>query len=394
MTNAKILRGFLAASTIALGSAVSHAAWEQTSFDIGGLPGGNLAISSKTSLAYIPILQQKALVTFDGEKSTRLDFDIKPTSIGYSAATGQVFVVGGFDNAVVVLDEATGTRTRLALGTFPSSILVDDVRGKAYTPNWGGIGGQGSLSIIDSRALTVRTVSLSGYVSSFVQDRATGNLFVVVDRHGEGTALLALDADGNLLAREPLGYQAYSLAVDSRTGHVYSAGLSHAPYLDVDTVERIFRVFAQPGLQLVTKHVWPAGRDWYKLNFVVDPEKPGLYFSSGGNTALFRVNAAGHDLEMWNLPLGTTTLYDGRTVANGIFGLDPDPATGNLFLSSPIGQFFAEFNPRTGVTEMTTIPGAVGFSGVQFWPDSSRVLVLDGAADFQLTILRRKASPE
>ena len=383
----------LVAALAACGAGLSIAGWERQTVELDGIPGFKPAISTATSLAYIPLLQQRAISVFDGVKATRLELDIRPTAVAYSAATGRLFVLGMFDNAVIAIDEASGARTRIGVGSFPDNVIVDDARGKVYVSNWGGVIGEGSLSIIDSGTLAVRNVPLRGPASSFVQDSATGALFVVVGSIAGHSTLVALDAEGNVTAREGLRYQGYSLAVDSRTGHVYSGALSHRPSLDPDTVVRIFRVYAQPGLQLVTRHDWPAGRDFFKLNFMIDAARPGIYFSSGQNTTLFRLNAAGQDLEMWHLPLGSTTLYDGRTVVNGIFGLDTDPASGNLFISSPTGSLLMEVDIRTGATEVVGIPGAVGFSGVHFWPDG-RVMVTDGSGDFQLTLLKRSPPAE
>lgn len=367
------------------------AAWDQKAVDAGGIPGQEIAISSATSLAYIPLLQQRALAVFDGERMSRIELDIKPTTVGYSEATGRLFVLGMFDNAVIAIDEATGSKTRLAVGSYPDNIIVDDVRGKVYVSTWGGIRGQGGLAVIDSRSLAVRDVPLGGYVTGMALDPETGNLFLTgetpIDR---SSFLAALDSEGNVVAREDTGYQAYSLAVDSRTGYVYLAGLSERP-TDNRAVDRIFSVYAQPGLQLVTRHAWPTGADLFRLNFLVDPAEPGLYFSSGQSTTLLRLDAEGRNLKTWQLPLGNTLLEDGRTVINGIFGLDADPATGHIFVSSPVGSLVAEFDPTTGAADVVGIPGAVGFSAVHFWPDSTRMLVTDGAGDFQLTLLRRSS---
>ena len=392
MKNAAMLRAALVAiATFGAGAALG--AWDRQVVDVGGMPGFRPAFSTATSKVYLPLLQQRALIALDGDQYSRLELDIRPTAIGYSAGTARLFVAGMFDNAVIAIDEATGAKTRIAVGVSPDHVLVDDARGKVYVTNWGGIAGQGSLSIIDSQTLAVRNVPLQGAVASFAQDSRTGGLFAVLEGRLGATTLVALDAEGNVLAREELGHQGYSLAVDSRTGHVYSAALSHRPQLGADTVTRTFRVYAQPGLRLVTRHDWPAGRDFFKLNFMVDPVAPGLYFGSGNNTTLFRLDAAGHNLEMWNLPLGTFD-FESHTYVNGIFGIDADPGTGNLFISAPIGSMVAEFNVRTGATEIIEIPGAVGFSAVHFWPDGNRMLVPDGPGEFQLTVLKRAVQAE
>jgi DNA-binding beta-propeller fold protein YncE len=379
----------LAFAIVAWSAGEPIAAWDQRTVDVGGIPGQRIAISSATSRAYIPLLQQRALAVFDGERTSRLELDIKPTAVAYSAATGRLFVAGMFDNALVAIDEATGARTRIAVGSYPDLVVVDEVRGKVFVSNWGGIAAQGGVSVIDSHTLSVvRNIPLGGSVTAIVQDANTGHVFITGETPGASRGFLAeLDSEGNVVAREnDLGYQVYSIAVDSRNGRVYVAGLSGRP---TQAIDRIFRVYSQPGLQLVTRHVWPAGPDWSKLNFMIDPAAPGLYFSSGQSTTLLWLDADGNDLRTWALPLGDTRFEDGRRVVNGIFGLDADPATGRIFVSSPVGSLVAEFDPATGATDVLGIPGAVGFNTVEFWPDSSRMLVLDAGAEFEVTLIHR-----
>ena len=188
-----------------------------------------------------------------------------------------------------------------------------------------------------------------------------------------------LDSEGNMVAGQLIGYHAYSLGVDSRTGRIYVAALSKGPPYRDGEVSRIFRVYS-PGLQLVKEHIWPAGTDWSQLNFAVDPAEPGLFFGSPQNNLLFRVDANGEDLRAWNLPMGTTLLADGRTVVSGLYGLTADPVTGNLFVVSTAGGLLAEFNPRT-----TAIDFMPGYGAVNFWPDNRRLLVVGG----ELAVLTR-----
>lgn len=116
---------------------------------------------------------------FDGvAPPARMELAIKPTAVGYSSSTGRLFVAGMFDIAVVAIDEATGMQTSIGVGSYPDTIIVDDVRGKVFVSNWGGITQQGGFSIIDSRTLSVRKVALDGAVSEMALDRETGVLFL------------------------------------------------------------------------------------------------------------------------------------------------------------------------------------------------------------------------
>lgn len=383
-----VLRALGAFVTLAFASVSAVAAWERQAIDAGGIPGAKIATSTATSRTYIPLLQDRALAVFDGASApARMELAIKPTAVGYSAVGGRLFVAGMFDNAVIVIDEASGSQTRIAAGSHPDNILVDDVRGKVYVSNWGGITGQGGITVIDTATLASRTVPLGGAVTAMAHDAQAGTVVVTV-APGPATQdfLAALDAQGNLVARLDAGYSAYSLAVDSRDGRVYVGGLSGSP-LGGATVSRVLSVFSLPGLTLVSRREWTSQQTYHPLTFLVDPAQPGLYIGSGESTVLTHVDASG-GMQSWQLPLGETTLQDGRRVTNGIFGLDADPANGRIFASSPVGSLVAEFNPVTGATELVGIPGAVGFDAVHFL-GSGTVLVTDAGNDRQFTLLKR-----
>lgn len=200
-----------------------------------------------------------------------------------------------------------------------------------------------------------------------------------------------MDTDGNIVGRFDVGFRAYSLAVDSRSGRVYVGGLSADPLYGV-TGNRLLWVFTQPGLQLVNRVAWSTGSDGSALAFMIDPAQPGLYFGRWQSDTLLRVDADGNNLQTWALSLGSTVLNDGRTVVNGVMGLNADPVTGRIFVSSPVGGLLAEFDPATTATTVVQIPGAVGFNAVTFWPDSSRMLVTDAADERHLTLLRREGT--
>jgi hypothetical protein len=393
-----IPRVLLALCAIAFGPGPALAAWELRTIDAGGIPGQEAAISSATSLAYVPLLAQRALAVFDGVNApSRMALSIRPTSVGYSAGTGRIFVAGMFDNAVVAIDEATGAQTRIDVGPYPTGVLVDDSRGKVYVQRWGGIRGEGGLAIIDGRSLAVRDVYLGGAITGMAQDRETGALFLTGESFGSSGPgmgfILALDAEGHVIGRQEVGYQAYSLAVDSRDGRVYLGELSGKP-IGGAAVSRIFKIYSQPGLKLLRRIEWPAGSDYSRLNFLVDPARPGLYFGSGGSSQLLRVDPEGDNLQAWHLPAGRTVLQDGRTIVNGIFALRADPATGAILALRPAGSMITQFDPRGGAIETIGIPGAVGFSGASFWPDASRMLVTDAIGAFQMTVLRRSPASE
>lgn len=391
MTKSSLIRTCFIALSVHCCSAPAFAAWIQEVVDAGGIPGQHIAISSATSKAYIPLLRDKALAVFDGvAPPSRMELAIKPTAVGHSAATGRLFVAGMFDNAVVAIDEATGVQlSTMGVGSYPDTIIVDDVRGKVFVSNWGGVTQQGGFSIIDSHTLSVRNVALDAAVTEMALDRETGVLFLTAERVRQQSFIVAADTDGNIAGRSDVGFRAYSLAVDSRNGRVYVGGLAADPLYGV-TGDRLLWVFTQPGLQLVNRVAWSTGTDGSALSFMVDPTQPGLYFGRWQSDTLLRVDANGNNLQSWPLSLGNTVLSDGRTVVNGIIGLDADPATGRIFISSPTGGLVAEFNPATAATNIVQIPGAVGFNSVTFWPDSNRMLVTDAADERHLTLLRRE----
>ena len=388
-TKMSLVRAWLIAVSVYCCSAPAFAAWVQEVVDAGGIPGANIAISSATSKAYIPILREKAIAVFDGvAPPSRMELAIKPTNVGYSAATGRLFVAGGFDNAVVAIDEATGMQSSpIGVGIFPDTIIVDDARGKVFVSNWGGIEQRGSLSIIDSSTLSVRTVALDAAVVEMALDRETGVVFLALEHRSTGAALFAMDTGGNIVARANVAFRAYSLAVDSRNGRVYVGGLATDPLAGV-IGHRILWVFAQPGLQLVNRVAWSTDPDRMPLVFMLDPARPGLYFGRWESDTLMRVDADGNNLQAWPLSLGSRVLEDGRTVVNGVLGLNADPRSGRIFISS--SRMFAEFDPATAATTVVQFPEAVGFNAVHFWPDSNRILVTDAADEHHFTLLRRE----
>jgi DNA-binding beta-propeller fold protein YncE len=383
----------LAVSIVLLQTTPALADWERQVIDAGGKPGQELAISSETSRAYVPLLGDRALAVLDGNGSqvARLELEIKPTSAGYSAATGRVFVLGMFDNAVMAIDEASGAQSRIAVGAYPDNIVVDDARGKVFVSMWGGLSGAGGLAVIDASTLDTRNVAVGGAVTTIALDQATGNVFLTGEVGGR-SFVMAVDTAGNVLGREDAGYRAYSLAVDSRNGRVYVGALSGNP--SDPGVSRVFTIYSQPGLQRVSRVEWPTGPDRSQLVFLVDPAEPGLYLSSNGSTNILRLNADGQDLRVWTLPLGDTVLSDGRRITNGVFGLNANPATGHIFASSPVGSLVAEFDPSNGTSEVIGLPGAVGFNAVLFWPGGDRLIVPDAAGDQQLTILHRTSAAD
>jgi DNA-binding beta-propeller fold protein YncE len=383
----KILRALGAfASTTALTAGTALAAWEGVSIELTGLLGQELAVSSATSKVYIPILQDRALAVLDGVRSQRLEMSIRPTSVGYSAASGRLFVAGMFDNVVVAIDEATGLQTHIPVGAAPDNIVVDEARGKIYVARWGGITGQGGLAIIDSATLAVRDVAVSGSITAIAHDERTGNVFLTGGSPGSGDFLLALDAAGSVITRVTMGYTAHALAVDSRDGRVYVGSMSGRP-VGGAVVNRVVTVYAQPGMQVVSRIELPAVQTYSPTVFLVDPQQPGLYFASGESNTLRRIDANGGNLQAWQLPLGETLLQDGRQVINGIHGLNADPASGSLFVSSPVGNLVAQFDPATALTEKIAISGARGISVLGFLP-GGRMLVAD-VGDQRFYLLQR-----
>jgi hypothetical protein len=91
--NKPLLRTWFIAISVYCCSAPAFAAWLQQVVDAGGLPGANIAISSATSKAYIPLLREKALAVFDGVAPPyRMELAIKPTAVADSSSTEE-FVV-------------------------------------------------------------------------------------------------------------------------------------------------------------------------------------------------------------------------------------------------------------------------------------------------------------
>ena len=359
---------------LALYSGHALAAWERQAVNISGLLSGEVAVSTATSKVYIPLLQQRALAVLDGLESRRLEMDIQPTSAAYSAATGRIFVLGMFDNAVIAIDEATGAQTRIAVGSYPDNILVDEAGGKVYVSNWGGVARQGGLSVIDAATLVAHNIPMSGSITAMALDTRTGTV-VVTGETGPGSNdfITAVDAQGRVIGRLDAGYRGYSLAVDSRNGRVYVGALSGSA-MGGAAVNRVLTTYSLPGLRQESRIEYPALQSYHPLVFMVDPHRPGLYFAAGDTTTLRRIDGNG-GLQEWNLPLGET-ISDGRRVVNGIFALQPDQTTGRIFVLSASGGLTAEFDPLTAATEIIEVAGSTSFSAQLFLP-GGRLLVRD-----------------
>lgn len=359
---------------LALYSGHALAAWERQAVNISGLLSGEVAVSTATSKVYIPLLQQRALAVLDGLESRRLEMDIQPTSAAYSAATGRIFVLGMFDNAVIAIDEATGAQTRIAVGSYPDNILVDEAGGKVYVSNWGGVARQGGLSVIDAATLVAHNIPMSGSITAMALDTRTGTV-VVTGETGPGSNdfITAVDAQGRVIGRLDAGYRGYSLAVDSRNGRVNVGALSGSA-MGGAAVNRVLTTYSLPGLRQESRIEYPALQSYHPLVFMVDPHRPGLYFAAGDTTTLRRIDGNG-GLQEWNLPLGET-ISDGRRVVNGIFALQPDQTTGRIFVLSASGGLTAEFDPLTAATAIIEVAGSTSFSAQLFLP-GGRLLVRD-----------------
>jgi DNA-binding beta-propeller fold protein YncE len=369
-----VLCAFALCAALASGSAL--AAWERLAVEIGGGPLPEIAFSPATSRIYIPLVQDRALSVVDGARTQRLELPMRPTAVGYAASSGRIFVAGMFDNAVVAIDEATGVQTRLSVGVAPDNILVDDARGKVYVSNWGGIQGRGSLSVIDSATLAVRNVALNTAITAMAYDRTTGSVFLT----GE-SQVIAVSPDGELLASAAGGFRTYSLAVDPRDGRVYVGALSGNPLGGV-SVNRVVTVYAQPRLEVISRVEFPAVQHYNPLVFLVDPRQPGLYAASLEGSTLRRIDPNGN-VHSWQLPLGSSVLEDGRQITHGIFGLNADPGSDRIFVSSPAAGMIAEFDPATGVMQEVED----GLLLVYFMP-GGRMLVTD-SRDGKAYLLRR-----
>jgi YVTN family beta-propeller protein len=237
----------------------------------------------------------------------------------------------------------------IALGTDPGSVAVDGATGRAFVVDRDTNGyaalGQGSVSIIDTRAGTVlRTATVGADPREVVIDARNGHVLVAND---DDSSVSVLDArSGALLGTVHVGSHPHNVAVDERTNRAFvvNSGDGSVSILDARraVVLRTVRLgadFALSGVAVNTR----AGRVFVGdtsgstgVTHVLDARTGALYGTPTGAHA--------------TLPYATS--YPFGLYATDNMAIDPTPAAGapdgRVFMVSSAG--LRTLDARTGRT--------------------------------------------
>jgi len=158
---------------------------------------------------------------------------VGPGGIAVSSETGHVFVAGGYNGTVSMLDGGSGRVLHTeAVTAAPSTIVVDERVGRVYVLD----DQNPEMSVLDARSgRLLNTVTLSDPVLSYqnisppVVDARTDRVFVARYGGADGKGYVdVLDArTGNLLRVAPVGKYTEAAALDERTGRVFALNQEH-----------------------------------------------------------------------------------------------------------------------------------------------------------------------
>ncbi len=167
-----------------------------------------LNADSGVVLRTIPVSGGAATVTVDARTDRVL--------VATAAATGRL----------LVFDAHTGSlRQSIAAGPYPSMILVDERRERAFVLDQGSLvfNATGSVSTVDlRRGLLVGTVTVGVNPMAIALHEGSGRVFVLNQETSTRNGTVSvLATSGSLLQTIRVGLQPSALAIDEPSGHVF-----------------------------------------------------------------------------------------------------------------------------------------------------------------------------
>jgi len=150
-------------------------------------------------------------------------------AVAVNANTGRVFVANEFSNDVTVIDGATRTTTRVAVGKRPQYIAVNTRSNKVYVSN----AQDASISVIDGATLAVTTVNVNGS-GPFLVDEAANRIYMV--RLGTADEVTYFNGNDNSFYTIALdAYSPVAVALNPYTARLYVATTVTGDVRVVDT---------------------------------------------------------------------------------------------------------------------------------------------------------------
>jgi YVTN family beta-propeller protein len=350
---------------------------------------GKGKMSRYGSLQQSSVLIIAAAVIFTGSRNMRAQADaephgrtIHPHALGFSPATHRLYAVDQDADRVLVLD-AKGTSSFLAVGKQPNAIAIDPAANRIYVVN----AGDGNVSVIDGgtdrviatvptdvrpyaigidtalhRAYVTNTFSnkvtaIDGAANSAQQKPVGSKDFVETDARRrraffisyEDPALTMVDAAG-AVHREDLGLShPWGLAIDQRRGIVYVTEIGKdvliAYHEDDGKVDK-----APTGSMPDAVAVDEEANKIYVANYAADSitvidgatMKPVATVAVGKNPQALAVDAKRHLVLVANTHSDNVTVIDSvrnRAIATIPGGMNPyavavDPDSGDVYVAN------------------------------------------------------------
>jgi DNA-binding beta-propeller fold protein YncE len=368
----------LAASAALCIAATASAQWVQETVTVGANPGGAMAFSSTTGRAYIPLMGEAAIAVLDGSlAASKIALPAKAAALTIDQAARRIAAISLFSNQLHLIDEASGSVRTVPVGVMPSAVRANEITGRVYVANWGGLESRGSVSVVDPGSMQVVTTAINGSTVELELDAQRGHAYVTFERPYGGQGYIGIvEASGAVAGELALGRRPYALHVDAASRRVFVATTGTLHVLEAGSLR-------------VLKEVTFEAQTAYPSRIAFDATAGRVYFGSGASNRLHSVDTDGNDLRTWDLALGSYEYYGTR--ANTVHGIEVHAPSGNVYVSSPGGNQLAVFDPVTARLDRIALPGAVGFNTVAFSPDDQRLIVADAAGDNEVTVLKRAA---
>lgn len=190
--------------------------------NVAGLDGAHgIAFDPATGLGYTDSSGTKTLSVFDPAtlKVRKILPSLEDTDgMVYDSASRQIFVAAGDSEAVLALNPATGTETKIALGGQPEFLAVNG-QGRVF------------IALHDQNAMAVVDASADRMVARWALPGCDGPTGMAMDKQAQRVfascqngKLVVLDsADGQEVALLPIGLGSDSAAFDAKRHLIFSA---------------------------------------------------------------------------------------------------------------------------------------------------------------------------